>query len=90
MRTKHRLVDAAMVLLLPLLMAYSLIGEAFHEFAGTLMLLLFLAHHRLNSDSHHKPALFCQPNGLTTAWRRFIMWLEEANHNAKAAPHAHR
>ena len=48
MRTKHRLVDAAMVLLLPLLMAYSLIGEAFHEFAGTLMLLLFLAHHWLN------------------------------------------
>ena len=48
MRTKHRLVDAAMVLLLPLLMAYSLVGEAFHEFAGTLMLLLFLAHHWLN------------------------------------------
>lgn len=40
MRTKHRLVDAAMVLLLPLLMAYSLIGEAFHELAGTLMILL--------------------------------------------------
>ena len=37
-----------MVLLLPLLMAYSLIGEAFHEVAGTLMLLLFLAHHWLN------------------------------------------
>lgn len=48
MRTKNRLVDAAMVLLLPLLMAYSLISEAFHEFAGTLMRLLFLAHHRLN------------------------------------------
>lgn len=48
MKTKHRLVDAAMVLLLPLLMAYSLIGEAFHEFAGTLMLLLFLTHHWLN------------------------------------------
>jgi len=37
-----------MVLLLPLLMAYSLIGEAFHELAGTLMILLFLAHHWLN------------------------------------------
>jgi hypothetical protein len=37
MRTKHRLVDAAMVLLLPLMMAYSLIGEAFHELAGTLI-----------------------------------------------------
>ena len=37
-----------MVLLLPLLMAYSLIGEAFHEVAGTLMLALFILHHRLN------------------------------------------
>ena len=37
-----------MVLLLPLLMAYSLIGEAFHEAAGTLMLVLFILHHRMN------------------------------------------
>lgn len=37
-----------MVLLLPLLMAYSLIGEAFHEAAGTLMLVLFLLHHWFN------------------------------------------
>ena len=37
-----------MVLLLPLLMAYSLIGEAFHEVAGTLMLALFILHHWLN------------------------------------------
>ena len=37
-----------MVLLLPLLMAYSLIGEAFHEVAGTLMLVLFILHHWMN------------------------------------------
>lgn len=37
-----------MVLLLPLLMAYSLIGEVFHEVAGVLMLALFLLHHCLN------------------------------------------
>ena len=37
-----------MVLLLPLLMAYSLIGEAFHEVAGTLILALFLLHHWMN------------------------------------------
>jgi len=37
-----------MLLLLPLLMAYSLIGEAFHEAAGTLMLVLFCLHHWLN------------------------------------------
>lgn len=40
--------DAAMVLLLPLLMAYSLIGERFHEIAGTTMLILFVSHHCLN------------------------------------------
>lgn len=45
---KRRIIDIAMVLLLPLLMAYSLIGEAFHEVAGTLMLVLFLLHHWMN------------------------------------------
>ena len=48
MKTKRRIVDAAMVLLLPLLMAYSLVGEAFHEVAGTLMLAMFLLHHWMN------------------------------------------
>lgn len=48
MKTKRRIIDTAMVLLLPLLMAYSLIGEAFHEVAGTLMLVLFLLHHWMN------------------------------------------
>lgn len=37
-----------MVLLLPLLMAYSLVGETFHEIAGTAMLLCFLMHHWFN------------------------------------------
>ncbi len=45
---KRRILDAAMLLLLPLLMAYSLIGEAFHEVAGMLMLALFLLHHWFN------------------------------------------
>ncbi len=48
MKTKRMILDAAMLLLLPLLMAYSLIGETFHEVAGTLMLALFLLHHWLN------------------------------------------
>ena len=48
MKTKRMILDAAMLLLLPLLMAYSLIGEAFHEVTGTLMLTLFLLHHWLN------------------------------------------
>ena len=41
-------VDAAMTALLPCLMAYSLIGETFHEIAGVVMLGLFIAHHILN------------------------------------------
>lgn len=41
-------VDIAMAVLLPLLMAYSLIGEAFHEIIGTAMLALGGAHHVLN------------------------------------------
>lgn len=41
-------VDFFMLLLLPILMAYSLIGEAAHEWLGMLMFLLFLLHHLLN------------------------------------------
>ena len=37
-----------MTLLLPLLMAYSLIGEMFHEIVGTLIFILFIIHHVLN------------------------------------------
>lgn len=36
------LVDIAMTVLLPMLMAYSLIGEKFHEIIGTLMFALFI------------------------------------------------
>ena len=43
MKAKRRIIDAGMVILLPALMAYSLVGEMFHEIAGTLMLVLFLA-----------------------------------------------
>ena len=48
MKRKRMAVDAAMTVLLPCLMAYSLIGETFHEAAGVGMLALFLAHHVLN------------------------------------------
>ena len=37
-------IDALMVAFLPMLMAYSLIGETFHEVAGTIMFVLFLLH----------------------------------------------
>lgn len=50
MKKKLRIViDIGMVLLLPLLMAYSLVGEAAHEYLGIGMLVLFVAHHSLNA-----------------------------------------
>ena len=42
------IVDIAMTVSLPMLMAYSLIGESFHEIIGTLMFALFILHHVLN------------------------------------------
>ena len=49
MKKKLRIViDSGMVLLLPLLMAYSLVGEAVHEYLGIGMFLLFISHHILN------------------------------------------
>ena len=36
------MVDIGMVVLLPMLMAYSLIGELFHEIVGTLMMILMV------------------------------------------------
>ena len=41
---RKRLVDIAMAVLLPLLMAYVMIGEVFHEAAGTLMFVLMVLH----------------------------------------------
>ena len=50
MKKKLRIViDIGMVLLLPLLMAYSLVGEAAHEYLGIGMFVLFAAHHSLNA-----------------------------------------
>lgn len=46
--TLKMVLDCLMVVLLPLLMAYSLIGEEFHEWLGASMFLLFLGHHALN------------------------------------------
>ena len=40
--------DLVMTVLLPLLMAYSLAGEALHEWVGIFMFLLFILHHILN------------------------------------------
>lgn len=50
MKNKHRVIDIVMVILLPILMAYSLIGEMYHEIIGTLMFLLFIYHNYLNRN----------------------------------------
>ncbi len=44
----RHIIDILMIILLPMLMAYSLIGEAFHEIIGTIMFLLFVIHLILN------------------------------------------
>lgn len=41
-------IDILMTVLLPLLMAYSLIGENVHEILGICMFALFIAHHFIN------------------------------------------
>lgn len=47
-------IDLAMTAALLLLMAYSLIGEAAHEWIGIAMFVLFIAHHVLNCGWHRK------------------------------------
>lgn len=49
MKNKIRVaVDVGMIVLLPLLMAYSLVGETAHEYLGISMFLLFVVHNILN------------------------------------------
>ena len=48
MKRLRMTLDIAMTVLMPLLMAYSLIGETFHQVIGTLIFILFIIHHMLN------------------------------------------
>ena len=65
------IIDISMTVMLPLLMAYSLIGEKFHEIMGILMFLLFITHHFLNRKWYK--ALF---RGKNTARRIFQTGLD--------------
>ena len=50
MKKKLRMIfDISMTILMPLLMAYSLVGETLHEVMGTAVFVLFILHHMLNS-----------------------------------------
>ena len=42
--------DIAMLIILPMLMAYSLIGEKFHEIIGSIIFILFIVHHVINRN----------------------------------------
>lgn len=60
-------VDVLMTVTLLLLMPYSLIGEAFHEWVGVAMLVLFILHHILNlawyknlKKGRYSPFRICQ------------------------------
>ena len=46
-RPAKNILDILMIAALPVLMAYSLVGETLHECIGTAMLALFIAHHIL-------------------------------------------
>ena len=48
MEKRRMIIDTAMVILLPFLMAYSLIGETNHEILGIAMGVLFITHHIFN------------------------------------------
>lgn len=51
-RKIQNIVDSIMTALLPVLMAYSLLGEDVHEWAGIAMFVLFLFHNGLNWKWH--------------------------------------
>ncbi len=49
MDKKGRMIlDIVMIVMMPLLMAYSLISETWHEIMGTAIFILFITHHILN------------------------------------------
>lgn len=50
MKKARMIIDILMTVLLPVLMAYSLVGEQAHEILGLLMFALFIAHHVINRN----------------------------------------
>ena len=50
-KTVKTILDILMIAALPLLMAYSLVGETLHEIVGSAMLVIFITHHILNRQS---------------------------------------
>lgn len=70
-RNRNWIIDLLMTVILLLLAAYSLIGETFHEVAGTVMLVLFLTHTWL-----HRKWWKAIPKGRYTLYRGFVTVLD--------------
>ena len=66
-KTANIIIDLSMVVLMPLLRAYSLIGEEFHEIVGTVIFILFIVHHIL-----HLKWWRAIPRGKYNLYRVFI------------------
>ena len=64
-QTKLRImIDISMIIALLLLMPYSLLGEAAHEWIGLAMFVLFILHHKLNIGwikNLRKGKIYCIP-----------------------------
>lgn len=76
-------VDIFMIIMLPVLMAYKMVGETVHEWCGIGMFLLFLIHHILNGGWHRTLAkgkytpgrvLITFANMLLLLNMLFLMW----------------
>ena len=50
-KTVKTILDIMMIAALPVLMAYSLVGETLHEIVGSTMLVIFITHHILSRKS---------------------------------------
>ena len=74
-KTRRTVLDIAMTVLLPMLMAYSLIGETFHEVIGTAMLLLFVTHHILNRRWYKTALRANKPPGASSERLRICFFL---------------
>lgn len=48
LKSVRTVIDILMILIMPLLMAYSLVGETLHEIIGTAIFVLFITHHVIN------------------------------------------
>ncbi len=75
LKNKHirMIIDISMALILPMLMAYSLIGELFHEVAGTVIFILFIIHNILNRKWYG--ALFKGKYDATRIFRTVINFM---------------